>query len=112
SAILARTGYLAELEAERTIESQTRAENVKEFLSVTNEFDSTADDRSPSAFLEQVSLVSDLDELKEERDAVPMRTLHSAKGLEFPVVFMVGMEENIFPHQRSVQSDKELEEER
>ena len=111
-AVLKKTGYLAELEAERTVEAQTRAENVRELLTVTTEFDTSADDRTLSAFLEQVSLVSDLDDLNNERDAVTMMTLHSAKGLEFPVVFLVGLEENIFPHIRSQTSDKEMEEER
>ncbi len=112
AAVLAKTGYLAELEAERTVEAQTRAENVRELLTVTTEFDSSADERTLSAFLEQVSLVSDLDDLNNEREAVTMMTLHSAKGLEFPVVFLVGLEENIFPHIRSQTSDKEMEEER
>ena len=111
-AVLDKTGYLADLEAERTVEAQTRAENVRELLTVTTEFDTSADDRTLAAFLEQVSLVSDLDDLNNERDAVTMMTLHSAKGLEFPVVFLVGLEEGIFPHSRSATSDKELEEER
>ena len=111
-ALLDKSGYLAELESERTVEAQTRAENVRELLTVTTEFDASADDRSLAAFLQQVSLVSDLDDLNNERDAVTMMTLHSAKGLEFPVVFLVGMEEGIFPHQRSLNDSKELEEER
>jgi DNA helicase-2/ATP-dependent DNA helicase PcrA len=111
-AVLQKTGYLADLESERTVEAQTRAENVRELLTVTTEFDASADDRSLAAFLEQVSLVSDLDDLNNERDAVTMMTLHSAKGLEFPVVFLVGLEEGIFPHSRSLNDAKELEEER
>jgi DNA helicase-2/ATP-dependent DNA helicase PcrA len=111
-AVLERTGYLSALEQERTIEAQARAENVRELLTVTTEFDATAEDRSLSAFLEQVSLVSDLDSLDTGADAVTMMTLHAAKGLEFPVVFLAGMEEGIFPHLRSMNSDRELEEER
>jgi DNA helicase-2/ATP-dependent DNA helicase PcrA len=111
-AVLDATGYLSALEAERTIESQTRAENVKELLTVTTEFDATADDRTLAAFLEQVSLVSDLDSMDNKADAVTMMTLHSAKGLEFPVVFLVGLEESVFPHVRSINTDHELEEER
>jgi DNA helicase II / ATP-dependent DNA helicase PcrA len=112
AAILDRTGYLRELEAERSIEAQTRAENVRELLSVTSLFEAESDDRTLAGFLEQVSLVSDLDSMDKSADAVTMMTLHSAKGLEFPVVFLVGMEEGIFPHMRSMDSDKELEEER
>jgi DNA helicase-2/ATP-dependent DNA helicase PcrA len=111
-AVLDATGYLRELEEERSIESQTRAENVRELLTVTTEFDATADDRSLAAFLEQVALVSDLDGVDTRSDAVTMMTLHSAKGLEFPVVFLVGMEEGVFPHLRSLNTDREIEEER
>jgi len=111
-AVLQKTGYLAELEADKSHEALSRAENVKELLTVTTQFDASADDRSLAAFLEQVSLVSDLDSLDTGADAVTMMTLHSAKGLEFPVVFLVGMEEGIFPHMRSKNTDRELEEER
>lgn len=111
-AALDATGYLRDLEAEKNIESETRAENVRELLTVTTEFDATADDRTLGAFLEQVSLVSDLDSLDTKAEAVTLMTLHTAKGLEFPVVFLVGMEEGVFPHIRSMQSDSELEEER
>lgn len=111
-AVLQKTGYLAELEADKSHEAQSRAENVKELLTVTTQFDSSADDRSLAAFLEQVSLVSDLDTWDTGANNVTMMTLHSAKGLEFPVVFLVGMEEGIFPHVRSKNTDHELEEER
>jgi DNA helicase-2/ATP-dependent DNA helicase PcrA len=110
--VLQRTGYLAALDAERSQDAQTRAENVRELLTVTTEFDASADDKSLSAFLEQVALVSDLDNVEFGADAVTLMTLHSAKGLEFPAVFLVGMEEGIFPHSRSQSSDRELEEER
>lgn len=111
-AVLDKTGYLAELEAEKTIEAQTRAENVKELLTVTTRFEAESEDRTLAGFLEQVSLVSDLDSLEGGTEAVTMMTLHSAKGLEFPIVFLVGMEEGVFPHMRSMESDRELEEER
>ncbi|HZT41104.1 MAG TPA: UvrD-helicase domain-containing protein [Chthonomonadaceae bacterium] len=110
--VLERSGYQRALEEESTIEAQTRLENVKELLSVTKEFEATAETSTLGAFLEQVSLVSDIDSLDQSADAVTMMTLHSAKGLEFPVVFLVGMEECVFPHLRSMESDRELEEER
>ncbi len=111
-AVLDKTGYLAELEAEKTIESESRAENVKELMTVTTRFEAESDDRTLCSFLEQVSLVSDLDSLDRAMDSVTMMTLHASKGLEFPVVFLVGLEEGIFPHIRSMESDRELEEER
>jgi DNA helicase-2/ATP-dependent DNA helicase PcrA len=87
-------------------------ENIKELISVAKEFEKNSDDSSLSAFLTQVSLVTDLDSLDESQPAVILMTLHSAKGLEFPVVFMAGMEEGIFPHYRSLLEPSELEEER
>lgn len=110
--LLNATHYLADLEAQSGMDAQTRAENVREFLTVTTRFDAEADDTSLGAFLEQVSLVSDLDSLDARADAVTLMTLHSAKGLEFPVVFLAGLEEGVFPHARSMNSDRELEEER
>lgn len=110
--VLDRTGYLRALEEEKSIESQSRLENVQELLSVTKEFEAQTETPTLSTFLEQVSLVSDIDSLDTQADAVTMMTLHSAKGLEFPVVYIVGMEENIFPHIRSRESDREMEEER
>jgi len=110
--VLDRTGYQRALEEEQSIEAQTRLENVKELLSVTKEFEAQTDTPTLSAFLEQVSLVSDIDSLDATADAVTMMTLHAAKGLEFPVVFLVGLEECVFPHLRSMESDRELEEER
>ncbi|PKM43036.1 MAG: DNA helicase PcrA [Firmicutes bacterium HGW-Firmicutes-8] len=110
--VLDRTGYLRELEAEKTIEAQTRIENLHEFMTVTAEFDTTSDENTLEEFLAGVSLVADIDTLDERSDAVVLMTLHSAKGLEFPVVFMIGMEEGIFPHARSFTEEPELEEER
>jgi DNA helicase-2/ATP-dependent DNA helicase PcrA len=142
-AVLARTGYLAELEAERSIEAEGRIENLQELVGVAREFDEQVDrgdlhglaaiggvgigepggptpvtdtvvrgvDRI-QAFLEAVSLVTDLDEGEESASYVTLMTLHSAKGLEYPVVFMLGMEDGVFPHFRSIGDPEELEEER
>ena len=110
--IIENTGYVRLLEAEKTIESQTRVENIKELLSVTQQFEQTTEDPTLSAFLEQTALIADIDSFEETADTVVMMTLHSAKGLEFPVVFLTGLEEGVFPHARSMQSDREMEEER
>ncbi|BBW98334.1 DNA helicase PcrA [Geobacillus sp. FSL W8-0032] len=115
--VLDRSGYRAMLEEERTIEAQSRLENLDEFLSVTKHFENVSDDKSLIAFLTDLALVSDLDELNgsdqaAEGDAVVFMTLHAAKGLEFPVVFLIGMEEGIFPHNRSLNDEDEMEEER
>jgi len=155
-AVLDRTGYLAELEAERSVEAAGRIENLQELIGVAREFDealergdivgaaansvaaalgsddgeadgagaAAGDDDAPAplvvpvgipriqAFLEALSLVTDMDEYDAEQSAVTMMTLHSAKGLEFPVVFMTGMEENVFPHVRSLGDPEQLDEER
>ncbi len=100
------TGYLVELEDERSVESEGRVENLQELIGVARQFE-TVDE-----FLEQVSLVADTDELDEEDAAVILMTLHGAKGLEFPVVIMLGMEDGIFPHLRALTDPDELEEER
>jgi DNA helicase-2/ATP-dependent DNA helicase PcrA len=124
-AVLDDTGYVAELESQRSIESLGRIENLKELLSVAAEFEEsgplggTGDEvweeldgiRRLELFLESVSLVSDVDSL-EESGSVTLMTLHNAKGLEFPIVFLAGMEEGIFPHMRSLGDPAELEEER
>jgi DNA helicase-2/ATP-dependent DNA helicase PcrA len=104
--ILRDTGYLAELEDARSVESDGRIENLQELVGVARQFE-TVDE-----FLEQVSLVSDTDELDDEDSAVVLMTLHGAKGLEFPVVVMLGMEDGIFPHLRALTEPDELEEER
>lgn len=111
-AVMEQTGYRKELEDEYTVEARTRLENLDEFLSVTSEFDENAEERGLRNFLENIALVTDLDQYEENTDQVSLMTLHSAKGLEFPVVFLVGMEETIFPHSRSIMDPKELEEER
>jgi DNA helicase-2/ATP-dependent DNA helicase PcrA len=108
--LLQRSGYVAELEAERTVEADSRLENLSELVGLSSEFE-TVDE-----FLEQVSLVADTDSLPDPDDpsdtGVVLMTLHSAKGLEFPVVFLVGMEEGVFPHMRSLTEPSQLEEER
>jgi len=110
--VLTVTGYLDALAEERTMEARTRMENVKELLSVTENFQSSVENPTLSAFLEQVALISDIDTLDESGNAVTLMTLHSAKGLEFPVVYIVGMEEGLFPHRRSLEDREELAEER
>lgn len=114
--ILNESGYLQALEAEKTVEAETRIENLKEFLSITKAFDLRNDDgeKTLAAFLAEVALFTDLDEMEEDDDAVTIMTMHGAKGLEFPVVFVTGMEEGIFPHIRALQSleENEMEEER
>ncbi len=110
--VLARTGYWQELEEEGTPEARTRQENLREFLSVTQEFDRRAQGGTLADFLAEIALLSDADTLDREADRVVLMTLHSAKGLEFPVVFLVGMEEGVFPHARSLADPAELEEER
>ena len=110
--IIENTGYKRELEREKTIESQTRVENIEELLSVTKQFEQTTEDPTLSAFLEQTALIADIDSFEESADTIVLMTLHSAKGLEFPVVFLTGLEEGVFPHMRSMQSDREMEEER
>jgi DNA helicase-2/ATP-dependent DNA helicase PcrA len=107
-----RSGYMAELESERTIESLGRIENLKELAGVAQEFQQTFPDATLDDFLARISLASEQDEYDEEASAVSLMTLHNAKGLEFPVVFIVGMEDGIFPHLRSLGSPEELEEER
>ena len=111
-AAYSRSGYLDELEAERTIESMGRVENLKELYGVALEFEQRDPDGGLPQFLEQVALVSEQDEYDAEEPAVTLMTLHNAKGLEFDVVFMVGMEDGVFPHFRSMTDAAELEEER
>ncbi|QCX34786.1 DNA helicase PcrA [Caloramator sp. E03] len=109
--ILNVTGYINELEKDNSKESKDRIENLKEFKSAAVEFEQISDDKSLSSFLERIALVSDQDELN-LADAVTLMTLHTAKGLEFNVVFIAGMEEGIFPHFSARDDEDELEEER
>ena len=110
--ILADTGYNEELIRENTVEALSRLENLKEFLTVTQDYDRGEGERSLGDFLSQVSLVSDLDSYEDEAEAVVIMTMHMAKGLEFAHVFLAGLEEGIFPHSRSLLEQSELEEER
>lgn len=117
--ILDRTTYREVLEAERTLEAQSRLENLDEFLTVTNHFDETTKDDEDAGlidFLTDLALIADIDQMDKEevdhQDLITLMTLHSAKGLEFPVVFLIGMEENLFPHSRSMDDPDEMEEER
>ncbi len=109
---LKKTGYTKALENENTIEAENRIENLEEFLTVAIEFEEQYAENSLSQFLEGITLSSDLDNIEETEDSVTLMTLHSAKGLEFPVVFLVGMEEGIFPGYKSISEPQELEEER
>src|SRR5438105_2858410 len=106
------SGYMAELEEERTVESMGRIENLKELVGVAAEFEVRNPGGTLADFLEQVALVSEVDEYDEEEPAVTLMTLHNAKGLEFDVVFIVGMEDGVFPHYRSMPDPAQLEEER
>ncbi len=106
-----RRGYLAALEAERTIESQGRLENLEELVSVAREYETTAEEPSVEEFLQQIALFSQQDDLRDEEGIVTLMTLHNAKGLEFEIVFMIGCEDGVFPHSRAVEAG-DLEEER
>jgi DNA helicase-2/ATP-dependent DNA helicase PcrA len=112
-AILSETGYVDALEAERTIEAQGRIENLQELVEVAREFDARAEEGADTldAFLQQVALVADADTRRDDEGLVTLMTLHNAKGLEYPIVFMIGCEEGVFPHSRSL-DEGSLEEER
>ncbi|WP_445490029.1 DNA helicase PcrA [Niallia sp. 03133] len=113
--VIEKSGYIEMLKAEKSIEAQSRLENIEEFMSVTKNFEDSNDDKSLIAFLTDLALVADIDKLDEDgnqADSVVLMTLHSAKGLEFPVVFLIGMEEGVFPHSRSLAEEAEMEEER
>ena len=118
-AVLEKTGYAAALVAQATLESQARIENIEEFLSVTKNFDESPDNPADesgldklSRFLNDLALIADTDDGDTESSEVTLMTLHAAKGLEFPIVFLVGMEENVFPLSRASEDEDELEEER
>lgn len=110
--ILEKTGYMEDLKKSNNPEDESRIENLKELVSAAVEFEKTSEDKTLSAFLEKVTLVSDVDNYDETSDSVVLMTVHSAKGLEFPVVFMVGMENGIFPGTASLNDPKEMEESR
>lgn len=109
---LTQSGYTKALELETTIEAENRLANLDEFLTVAIEFEDESAENTLGDFLEGMALSSDLDSMEETEDSVTLMTLHSAKGLEFPVVFLVGMEEGIFPGYKSIDEPQELEEER
>lgn len=114
--LLELSEYKLELQRENTLESKARLENIDEFLSVTQEFEKRNDDKTLVAFLTDLALIADIDSMdkdeEEQQDSIVLMTMHSAKGLEFPVVFIIGMEEGVFPHSRTFQDNEELEEER
>ena len=110
--LLDRTGYLQTLRSEGTIEAQTREENLRELIAAVTEYEERETEPTLTGFLEKITLASDIDNMEDKSDVVTMMTLHSAKGLEFPIVFMVGIEEGLLPHQRSYDTEAELEEER
>lgn len=110
--VLHDTGYLEELENERTPQAQSRIDNLHELISVAQEFAASEEENNLENFLAHVALVSDIDDTELGEDAITLMTLHSSKGLEFPVVFLVGMEEGLFPHARTLMDETEIEEER
>ncbi len=110
--IIDKTGYLDMLKEERTPEAESRSENVKELITATEEFKERTENPTLDSFLEEVSLLTDIDMWDKTKDKVNLMTLHSAKGLEFPVVFITGMEEGLFPLSRAIEEPNELEEER
>jgi DNA helicase-2/ATP-dependent DNA helicase PcrA len=107
-----RTGYVAYLEAEQTAEAQARLENLSELVNAADEFDRFAAGAGLQAFLEKTALLSDQDDLSSDSGAIVLMTLHASKGLEFPVVFIAGMENGLFPHSRSFDDPPQMEEER
>lgn len=110
--VLRDTSYLEELENERTPQAQSRIDNLHELISVAQEFAASEEENNLENFLAHVALVSDIDDTELGEDAITLMTLHSSKGLEFPVVFLVGMEEGLFPHARTLMDETEIEEER
>lgn len=117
--VLELSQYRLELQRENTLESKARIENIDEFLSVTMDFEARNEDRSLVAFLTDLALIADIDSMNDAaeeadkaNDAVVLMTMHSAKGLEFPIVFIIGVEESVFPHSRALNDNEELEEER
>jgi DNA helicase-2/ATP-dependent DNA helicase PcrA len=109
-----RTGYLTELEAQRTVEAQGRIENIKELRGVAEDFLSLQPDATLAEFLERIALITEADVLDEgeQQSRLVLMTMHNAKGLEYPVVFVIGMEDSVFPHHRALSDPDELEEER
>ncbi|MGA7284228.1 MAG: DUF3553 domain-containing protein [Candidatus Cybelea sp.] len=111
-AVMERSGYVRELQSEDSHDARVRLENLSELVGVAREYETSDDDPSLAGFLANIALVSDLDALEEDASYVTLMTLHSAKGLEFPSVFLTGLEEGVFPHSRTLTEPEELEEER
>jgi DNA helicase-2/ATP-dependent DNA helicase PcrA len=112
SRIIRESGYEAKLREEKSEEAADRLANLQELLAAMAEFEQTGDEKGAAPFLEQVALISDLERGEKGRDSVTLMTLHAAKGLEFPIVFMVGLEERLFPHVRALDDNEQMEEER
>lgn len=110
--LLDKSGYRHNLEEEKTAEAESRLENIEELFSVINEYMKNSENNTLAGFLEEVTLMADIDSMDEEQSVLTLMTIHSAKGLEFPVVFLVGMEDGIFPHSNSMFEQKGMEEER
>lgn len=110
--VMEKTGYIDELKREATLESEARLENLEELVNVVEDYQASTEDPSLGGFLDQVALVNAIDSLEEGEEALPLMTLHLAKGLEFDVVFLVGMEEGLLPHSRSTDTPQEVDEER
>ena len=110
--LLDKSGYRHNLEDKKTAEAENRLENIEELFSVINEYMKNSDNNTLAGFLEEVTLMADIDSMDEEQSVLTLMTIHSAKGLEFPVVFLVGMEDGIFPHSNSMFEQKGMEEER
>ena len=110
--VIDRTGYIKILENQNTVESQAKIENIIELINSIAEFESRSDNPTLSSYIESISLIQDVDSDEKDTDVVTLMTLHACKGLEFPYVFLVGMEEGLLPHNFSLNSDKEIEEER
>ncbi|RKL67232.1 DNA helicase PcrA [Salipaludibacillus neizhouensis] len=113
--LLEKTGYRDMLKNDKSLEAEGRLENINEFLTVTKEFEEVSEDKTLVAFLTDLALIADIDKVEDEEDSeekILLMTLHSAKGLEFPIVFLIGLEEGVFPHSRSLMEEMEMEEER
>lgn len=113
--LLEKTGYRDMLKVDKSLESEGRLENINEFLTVAKEFEDANDDKTLVAFLTDLALIADIDKVEDDeqaQDKILLMTLHSAKGLEFPIVFLIGLEEGVFPHSRSLMEEMEMEEER
>jgi DNA helicase-2/ATP-dependent DNA helicase PcrA len=110
--LIEQTGYLAELKIENTLEAEDRIENLEELVNVVADYEASTEAPSLGSFLDQITLASEVDKLSDDKGALPLMTLHLAKGLEFSNVFITGLEEGLFPHTRSFESPEEMDEER